>query len=61
MTKYTLLIIGTLVILGGFTVLLLDPDLRAHLQQRVDAPGLTVLILLGSIVYSIYYSWFLRK
>jgi hypothetical protein len=34
-TKYALLIIGTLVLLGGFASLLLSSDLRAHLQQRV--------------------------
>ena len=49
MTKYVLLIIGTLAVLGGFAALLLDPDLRA-----LSAPPWTSFIVLVCIVYSVY-------
>lgn len=58
-TKYVLLIVGSLMLIGGFAALVLSPDLRVHVQQR--APAWTSLIVLVCVAYAIYHFWSLRR
>ena len=57
-TKYILLLIGTALLLGSFAALLLYPDLRGQVQQKVN-PSLQLVVTI-CLAYSVYH-WFARR